>query len=90
MNEVMNDLIKDVAAGGAIRHLHDLGYSEEEIQQRLDFPMDIPDIEAVIERHEERKAADDGGYRIIKEQGKYGKVTYRRVPIEPKEGGTSE
>lgn len=81
-DSVINDMIKDVAAGGAIRHLYDLGYDVEMIRERLDFPMDREDIEDVVSRYEERLASGDGGYRIVKKQGKYGKITYIKEPRE--------
>ena len=80
--DVLKDLINDVAAGGAIRHLYDLGYSAEEIQRQIDFPMDMATIKQIIDKYEERLNSPEGDYKIIKEQTKYGRITYRKVKKE--------
>ena len=81
--EALQNFSFDVAAGRAIRHLHDIGFSVEEIHKRLDFPVPVERVRREVQLYEEEKAAVDSGereaYRIVKEYGKYGKTTFRRV-----------
>lgn len=78
-NEALKNFMKDSANGGAIRHLYDLGYSVEEIRQKLLFPASVEDIKAVIDAYEAEKSAPEEAYEIIKEQNKFGKTTFRKV-----------
>ena len=86
--ESLQNFAFDAAAGRAIRHLCDLGMSVEEIHKRLDFPVPMERLRNEIQKYEEEKAALESGeaerYRIVREYGKYGKVTFRKV----KENGT--
>ncbi|MCH5255201.1 MAG: hypothetical protein J1F41_09765 [Lachnospiraceae bacterium] len=47
----LSDFMFDVAAGGAIRHLVDRGYSIEQIMKRLDYPVPRPKVEKAVYRH---------------------------------------
>ncbi|MCM1088387.1 MAG: hypothetical protein NC419_09535 [Muribaculaceae bacterium] len=50
----LSDFMFDVAAGGAIRHLVDRGYSVEQILQKLDYPVSRTKVEkAVFKRLQE-------------------------------------
>lgn len=81
--QALQNFAFDAAAGRAIRHLCDLGMSVEEIHQRLDFPVPMERLRNEIRKYEAEKAAAASGeteqYRIVKEYGKYGKVTFRKV-----------
>lgn len=85
MNRDFKDALQsfafDAAAGRAIRHLCDLGWTAEQIQRELDYPVPVSRIEKEMQAYEkEQKAQASGeGYRIVKEYGKYGKVSFRRV-----------
>lgn len=46
--EALSDFTHDAASGGAIRHMVDLGYSAEQIMQRLDFPTPRSRVEKTI------------------------------------------
>ncbi len=75
----------DAAAGRAIRHLHDVGLSAEEIEARLDYPVPLPRIEREIEAYEEERAANEGrSYTFERVYGKYGRTYLKRVPKEQK------
>lgn len=80
--EALSNFMKDSANGGAIRHLYDLGKTPEEIQKELLFPADISEIEAVISNYQKEKEEPDSAYKIVKEQNKYGKTTFRKVKKE--------
>lgn len=81
--QALQNFAFDVAAGRAIRHLYDSGFSVEEIHERLDFPVPMERLRSEIRKYEEEKAAVESGeaerYRIVKEYGKYGRVTFRKV-----------
>ncbi len=73
----------DVAGGRAIRHLHDIGMSPREIEERLDYPVPLERIEKEIAAYEEEKAANDGrSYTFERVYGKYGRTYFKRVPKE--------
>lgn len=46
--EALSDFTHDAASGGAIRHMVDLGYSADQIIQRLDFPTPRARVEKTI------------------------------------------
>lgn len=78
----------EVASGGAIRHLTDLGYTAKQIYERLDFPTPMERIQnrmwerlletGVILTDEpgsvRRETAD-----YVREYDRYGKASFRRV-----------
>ena len=45
----------EVACGGAIRRLHDLGMTPEQIHDRLDYPVTVKRICEYIDDYERRK-----------------------------------
>lgn len=49
--EALSDFTHDVASGGAIRHLVDLGYSTDQIMRRLDFPTPRARVEQTVYRY---------------------------------------
>ena len=79
--EALTNFAFDAAAGKAIRHLCDLGRTAEQIKEELDYPVPLSRIKKEMQAYEKEKQAEEAGegYRIVKEYGKYGKVTFRRV-----------
>lgn len=72
----LSDFTFDVAAGGAIRHLTDRGYSVEQIMRELSYPVPRARVEKAVYRHllESRillseLPAEDGTMRIKHLQG---------------------
>ena len=49
--QALSDFVFDVAAGGAIRHLVDSGYSIEQIMNKLDYPVPRAKVEKAAYRH---------------------------------------
>ena len=47
----LSDFTFDVAAGGAIRHLTDRGYSVEQIMRELSYPVPRTRVEKAVYRH---------------------------------------
>lgn len=95
--QALSDFSFELASGGAIRHLADLGYTVKQIQERLDFPTPYARIqEAVWKRLVEtgvilladpklskaRMEENAGRVDFVREYDRYGKVSFRRV-VEP-------
>lgn len=89
--QALSDFTFDVAGGGAIRHLTDLGYTVKQIRERLDFPTPYARVqEAVWKRLVETRVicleeplygftASDVRVNYIREYDSYGRASFRRV-----------
>lgn len=87
--QALSDFSFDVASGGAIRHLTDLGYTVKQIQEKLDFPTPIARIQemvwkrlvetGVILLEDPRREGPKEKVNYIREYDSYGKVSFRRV-----------
>ena len=87
--QALSDFTFDVASGGAIRHLTDLGYTVKQIQEQLDFPTPVTRIqEAVWKRlvetgiiflEEPWRQTSKEKVNYIREYDSYGKASFRRV-----------
>ena len=87
--QALSDMSFDVASGGAIRHLADIGYSVRRICDSLDYPTPFERVRDTVWRH----FVDTGVIRLsepedsdtltkityVKEQGTYGRTTFRRI-----------
>jgi len=85
----LSNFTLDVANGGAIRHLWDLGYSIREILKQLDYPSNFERVQNVVWEHllstgviclgkpETSKEQTEVSY--VKEYDKYGRTSFRRV-----------
>lgn len=49
--EALSDFTCDVAGGGAVRHLVDLGYSTDQIMRELSCPLPRSKVEKIVYRH---------------------------------------
>lgn len=49
--EALSDFVHDAASGGAIRHLVDLGYTTDQIMEKLDFPTPRARVEKTVFRY---------------------------------------
>ncbi|MCR5546380.1 MAG: hypothetical protein K6F30_07900 [Lachnospiraceae bacterium] len=76
----LSRFMKDSANGGAIRHLHDLGYSVAEIKKELLFPAKDEDIQKVIDEYEKEKNSPEDAYEIVKVQNAFGKISFQKRP----------
>lgn len=87
--QALSDFSFDVASGGAIRHLTDLGYTVKQIQGRLDYPTPLARIqEAVWKRlvdtgvillEEPQRQGSREKAEFIREYDSYGRASFRRV-----------
>lgn len=75
----LSDFVFDVAAGGAIRHLTDRGYSVEQIMRELSYPVPRFKVEKAVYRHLTESAVllsklptGEGNKRIKMIQGEKG------------------
>ena len=89
-NKALGNFINDSAAGGAVRHLADLGYSISEIEGELNYPVSKEKIAYFMWAHylnigkislEEPKQVHEKT-SFVKEQDEYGRVSFRRVVEE--------
>ncbi|MCD7708488.1 MAG: hypothetical protein LUI02_01280 [Clostridiales bacterium] len=78
--EAASKMAFEAACGGAIRHLADLGYTAEEIVERLDFPAPYEKVQKIMEEHIAEKEKPKK-YDFVQEHDKYGRITYRRVEV---------
>ncbi|MDO5146954.1 MAG: hypothetical protein Q4D60_08115 [Eubacteriales bacterium] len=72
----------DFAYVGAVRHLHDVGMSAEEIKRNLTYPVSMEKIEKVIQDYEEEKKSRDLEYEIVQHTDRFGKRSFLRVKRE--------
>ena len=86
-NKALSNFINDAAAGGAVRHLADLGYSISDIADSLDYPISKEKIAGYMWEHfvnigkislEEPEASHEK-VSFVKEQDSFGRISFRRV-----------
>lgn len=87
----LSDFVYDMASGGAIRHLADLGYTVKQIQEKLDFPTPYERIRKTVWKHltdtgvifPERPKQGKTGEKVeyVREYDSYGKASFRRVVV---------
>ena len=81
--EALHNFTYDVACGDAIRQLYDLGYDNEHIRDRLDYPVSMEKIEATVRAYKAKlaeEAATELSYEYVREEDEYGHASFRRVP----------
>lgn len=77
--EALAGFVSETAYVGAVRHLHDLGYTVEQIRKDLFYPVSVRQIEEVIADYEAEKHSPERDYEYIQETDRYGKKSFRRV-----------
>lgn len=98
--KALSDFVYDMASGGAIRHLADLGYTVRQIQERLDFPTPYERIQKTVWKHlkdtgvifpegaEQGKTGEKVDY--VREYDSYGRASFRRVVVQEAASKPSE
>ncbi len=76
--EALSNFTSEAAYAGAVRHLHDLGYSVEKIRDNLTFPASVEQIRKVIEECEERRNVQED-FTFVQDVDAYGRKSYRKV-----------
>lgn len=87
--QALSDFTFDVASGGAIRHLTDLGYTVKQIQEQLDFPTPFGRVQEAVWRRlvdtgvifleEPWRQAPKEKVNYVREYDSYGMASFRRV-----------
>lgn len=90
----LSNFVTDAACGGAIRHLTDIGYTLDQIVERLDYPAPRAKVQRIMmeylyesrvllrkEPSEELFAAKE---RFVQEQDAYGRRSMRKITVDPK------
>ena len=84
----LSNFTNEVANGGAIRHLADLGYTVKQISEELSFPAPFARVQAEVWKRlletEIILAQEPGGRKqekasYVREYDKYGRSSFRRV-----------
>lgn len=92
----LSNFTHDVASGGAIRHLTDLGYTTRQVMERLDFPTPFVRVQKEVWQRlldteviltEEPGSAKREKVSYVREYDKYGKASFRRVVEQDGENG---
>ncbi len=88
-NQALSNFMFDVASGGAIRHLADLGYTVDQIRKHLDFPTPYDRIQKTVWEHfvqtgvicleEPGIGVKPEEYEYVTEYDSYGRKSFRRV-----------
>ena len=95
----LKNFSQDMANGGAIRHLWNLGYSVHQIMESLDYPAPYDRVQNVVWDHlvdtgvicltKPESAHRQEMVSYVKEYDKYGRTSFRRV-TEVKSPGETE
>lgn len=93
----LSDFTFEVACGGAIRHMADLGYTVSQIKQQLAFPASLEKVQKTVWKHmldtgtlcleEPGKKETPEKFDYIREYDQYGKASFRRVAVSAKGPG---
>lgn len=94
----LSDFVYDVASGGAIRHMADMGYTVRQIQEKLDFPTPYERIQKTVWKHltdtgvifPEKLAQTREKVEYVREYDSYGRASFRRVAVPEISAKSSE
>lgn len=87
-NEALSNFARDMANGGAVRHLADLGYTAAQIVREVDYPVTAEQVGKILwqyylqqgiillEPPQAKPVIEKVSY--VREHGKYGSVHFRR------------
>lgn len=90
----LSNFATDVACGGAIRHLTDIGYTLDQIVERLDYPASREKAQRIMMEHlyqsrvllreEPSEALFEEQTQFVEEQNAFGRRTLRKIKIDQK------
>lgn len=98
----MSNFTFEVASGGAIRHLADLGYTVNQIMKKLTFPTPYERVQKTVWEHLldtgvillEEPGSEKGCGRervtYVRDYDKYGKPSFRRVVLSSQEAAAEQ
>ena len=80
-NSALRDFTFDVACGAAIRHLYELGYTPEQIAERLDYPISVDRVKKYVSKLKIKGAEELEGeaYEMVRDYDEYGRSCFVRV-----------
>lgn len=89
--KALSNFTYDIASGGAIRHLADLGYTVKQITEQLSFPTPYERVQKAVWEHfldTEVLLLEEPGnenqrkkFTYVRDYDKYGKTSFRRVEL---------
>lgn len=92
----LSNFMSDVASGGAVCHLADLGHTVRQITEELHFPTPYEKVRQIVWKHyletavilleEPGAGKKNGQYKFIKEQNEYGTTSFRRIMVAEDKG----
>lgn len=86
--QALSDFTFDMASGGAIRHLTDLGYTVKQIQEHLSFPTPYERVQREVWSHlidtgvillDEPGRVQREKISYVRDYDQYGKASFRRI-----------
>lgn len=90
--KALSDFTHEVASGGAIRHLTDLGYTVRQIMEQLDFPTPYERVQkevwerlketGIILSEEPGRGGRKERFAYVQERDRFGRTSFRRVTQE--------
>lgn len=88
----LSNFATDVACGGAIRHLTDIGYTLNQIVERLDYPTSREKAQRIMMEHlyqsrvllreEPSETLFEGQTQFVQEQDAFGRRTLRKMTVD--------
>ena len=90
----LSNFVTEAACGGAVRHLTDIGYTLEQIVERLDYPAPRAKVQRIMMEYlyESRVLLkEEPSWKLLaaqeqfaQEQDAYGRRSFRKIVIDPK------
>ncbi len=80
--ESLSNVISESAYAGAVRHLYELGYPPQRIQQEILYPVSLEKINRIIEEYERDKSSPKAEYKYVQDTDALGRKSFRRVYME--------
>ncbi len=77
--KALSNFTAEFAYAGAVRHLHELGYSAEKIKEKIAYPVSLEKIQKVIEDYEAAKNSQEPEYVFVQETDSFGRRSFRKV-----------
>lgn len=88
----LSNFTYDVASGGAIRHLADVGYTVKQIMENLSYPTPYERVQKTVWEHfldtgvillkEPGSVTQHEAVTYVKEYNQFGKASFRRVAVK--------
>lgn len=87
--KALSNMVFETACGASIRYMAERGYTTRQIVEQLDYPMSFERVsravtdyfleQGILRREPPEAEERRETYTYVQEQGKFGKISYRRV-----------